>query len=162
VIFLPVAFMGGIVGRFFSSFGMTVAFAIMMSLFVSFTLTPMLCARFLKLEPKDAGHGSSKSGLVYRAIDGFYGKALAWAVRHRFTVIGENNGTAGKGQGDVTRGSLYFRIKELDERKYTQFEVMAAAREILKDYPDLRSAVTVVSAIQAAGQDTRLFQMSLV
>ena len=44
VIFLPVAFMGGIVGRFFSSFGLTVAFAILMSLFVSFTLTPMLCA----------------------------------------------------------------------------------------------------------------------
>ena len=57
VIFVPIAFMGGIVGRFFSSFGLTVAFAVMMSLFVSFTLTPMLCSRFLKLEPADeAGH----------------------------------------------------------------------------------------------------------
>ena len=55
VIFLPIAFMGGIVGRFFSSFGLTVAFAVMMSLFVSFTLTPMLCSRFLKLEPAAAG-----------------------------------------------------------------------------------------------------------
>ena len=54
VIFLPIAFMGGIVGRFFSSFGLTVAFAVAMSLFVSFTLTPMLCSRFLKLE---AGRG---------------------------------------------------------------------------------------------------------
>ena len=44
VIFVPVAFMGGIVGRFFRSFGLTVAFAVLMSLFVSFTLTPMLCA----------------------------------------------------------------------------------------------------------------------
>ena len=55
VIFLPLAFMGGMVGRFFSSFGLTVAFAILMSLFVSFTLTPMLCCRFLKLEPPRPG-----------------------------------------------------------------------------------------------------------
>src|SRR5206468_5948628 len=80
VIFLPVAFMGGMVGRFFSSFGLTVAFAIMMSLFVSFTLTPMLCSRFLKLEPGEAGHAKSKSGLVYRVIDWVYGKALRWAL----------------------------------------------------------------------------------
>ena len=55
VIFVPIAFMGGIVGRFFSSFGLTVAFAVVMSLFVSFTLTPMLCSRFLKLEPVAPG-----------------------------------------------------------------------------------------------------------
>ena len=49
IIFLPVAMMGGIVGRFMSSFGYTAAFAIMVSLLVSFTLTPMLCSRFLKV-----------------------------------------------------------------------------------------------------------------
>ncbi len=62
VIFLPIAFMGGIVGRFFSSFGLTVAFAVMMSLFVSFTLTPMLCSRFLKLEPGEAATPSRRTG----------------------------------------------------------------------------------------------------
>jgi HAE1 family hydrophobic/amphiphilic exporter-1 len=46
-VFLPVGFMGGIVGRFMSSFGFTAAFAIAVSLLVSFTLTPMLCARFV-------------------------------------------------------------------------------------------------------------------
>ena len=60
VIFLPIAFMGGIVGRFFSSFGLTVAFAVAMSLFVSFTLTPMLCCRFLKLEAGHAGNGNAQ------------------------------------------------------------------------------------------------------
>ena len=59
VIFLPMVFMGGSVGRFFSSFGVTVAFAMLMSLFVSFTLTPMLCSRFLKLEPSESGRGTS-------------------------------------------------------------------------------------------------------
>src|SRR5262249_30623660 len=88
VIFLPVAFMGGIVGRFFSSFGLTVAFAIAMSLVVSFTLTPMLCSRFLKLDPKEAGHGGSKSGLVWRATNGTFGIILRWALRHRFITLG--------------------------------------------------------------------------
>ena len=84
VIFLPIAFMGGIVGRFFSSFGLTVAFAVMMSLFVSFTLTPMLCSRFLKLEP---GEGRArrrvKSGFFYRLIDGGYGWVLRAALRFK-------------------------------------------------------------------------------
>lgn len=47
-VFLPVAFMGGIVGRFMSSFGLTMSFSIMVSLLVSFTLTPMMCSRWLK------------------------------------------------------------------------------------------------------------------
>ena len=51
--------MGGIVGRFMKSFGLTMAFAIMVSLIVSFTLTPMLSARFLKIEKKKHGDGSS-------------------------------------------------------------------------------------------------------
>ena len=231
VIFLPVAFMGGIVGRFFSSFGMTVAFAILMSLFVSFTLTPMLCSRFLKLEPGEAGHAQSKSGWFYRAMDGIYGIALRWAMRHRFlmvcicvlvilstapiaaimgvnlvprddqgemqvsfitpegyslertakviaeiedrlatlpgvvhrfVVIGQNTGEAGKGQGDVTRGSIYLRIKELDARNYSQFDVMKRARAILTDYPDLRCAVSDVAAVGASGQDSRIFQVSIL
>src|SRR5262245_8543440 len=51
-IFVPVGFMGGIVGRFMESFGLTMAFAIMVSLLVSFTLTPMLSARLLKVSDK--------------------------------------------------------------------------------------------------------------
>src|SRR5262249_15967574 len=89
--------MGGIVGRFFSSFGLTVAFAVCMSLFVSFTLTPMLCSRFLKLEPKKvesadetvAGSISakSKSGWIYRLVDASYGLSLRFAMRHRFLIV---------------------------------------------------------------------------
>ena len=230
VIFVPIAFMGGIVGRFFSSFGLTVAFAILMSLFVSFTLTPMLCAHFLKLEASEAGHVQSKGGFVYHWIDKLYGRALAWALHyrlitlgicvlvflstipiasrlgvnlvprddqsefqvtymtpegytlersnqvlseiemrlsqlpgviHRFTIIGQNTGMSGKGQGDVTRGSIYLRIKELSERQYSQFDVMARARKILHDYPDLRTAVSDVSAIGVSGQDSRTFQISI-
>jgi HAE1 family hydrophobic/amphiphilic exporter-1 len=85
VIFLPIVFMGGIVGRFFHSFGVTVAFAIAVSLLVSFTLTPMLASRFLR--PKPAA-GSVKVGRVYGAVDRAYGACLRWALGHRWTVIG--------------------------------------------------------------------------
>src|SRR5205807_6653427 len=59
-VFLPVGFMGGIVGRFMSSFGLTASFAIAVSLLVSFTLTPMLAARLIKRKdkPLPAGTGS--------------------------------------------------------------------------------------------------------
>ena len=65
IIFLPVAMMGGIVGKFMSSFGYTAAFAIMVSLLVSFTLTPMLCARFLR-PSRRAGHDTKESGFFRR------------------------------------------------------------------------------------------------
>jgi HAE1 family hydrophobic/amphiphilic exporter-1 len=84
------------------------------------------------------------------------------SVQHYFTTIGENNGNAGKGQGDVTRGSIYLRMKEIDERTFSQFDLMRHAREILQDYPDLRCAVSDVQAIQASGQDSRIFQVSLL
>ena len=56
-IFVPVGFMGGIVGRFMKSFGLTMAFAIVVSLLVSFTLTPMMAARWLKVD-----HAGKKTG----------------------------------------------------------------------------------------------------
>ena len=68
VVFAPVAFMGGMVGRFFSCFGYVVGFSVLMSMGVSFTMTPMLCAKFLKLE---RGH-ASKGGFLWRMIEGGY------------------------------------------------------------------------------------------
>ena len=86
VIFLPVAFMTGQVGRYFFSFGIASAAAILISMFVSFTLTPALCASWLR--PSDAGHGrKSKSRGFYAAMDRGYGHMLQWSLRHRFVMI---------------------------------------------------------------------------
>ena len=256
VIFVPIAFMGGIVGRFFSSFGLTVAFAVMMSLFVSFTLTPMLCSRFLKLEPAPAGAAhepKSKSGIFYRLIDGAYGIVLKGAMRHKFlvvaltavviystapigramgisliprddqseyeisvttpegyslertsqltaelesriwklkgtehvfTTIGQTEGgRVVKGEGDVTRGTIYVRITDLEKRhaavpvrgwwdvpgqvhrffagaEFDQFQIQQEARKFLEDYPDLRVSVNDVSPFQG-GRRPQTFQVSL-
>jgi len=84
VIFLPVAFMSGQVGRFFNSYGVTVAGSIMVSLLVSFTLTPMLCARFLRVHQSQ---GSAKSGGIYAFIDRWYGVCLRWSLDHRWAVV---------------------------------------------------------------------------
>jgi HAE1 family hydrophobic/amphiphilic exporter-1 len=96
-VFLPVGFMGGIVGRFMSSFGLTSSFAIAVSLLVSFTLTPMLAARLIKrsndaeegplerhTEPADHG---SKESRFYRPIDRTYTRMLSWSMAHRWVVV---------------------------------------------------------------------------
>jgi HAE1 family hydrophobic/amphiphilic exporter-1 len=96
-VFLPVGFMGGIVGRFMSSFGLTSSFAIAVSLLVSFTLTPMLAARLIKrsddekeralekhTEPADHG---SKESRFYRPVDRTYTKMLTWSMAHRWVVV---------------------------------------------------------------------------
>ena len=85
-IFVPVAFMGGIVGRFMESFGLTMAFAIMVSLLVSFTLTPMMAARWLKVRAHGTGATSSKQSSVYHAVDVVYTRLLEWSMAHRGIV----------------------------------------------------------------------------
>jgi len=84
-VFLPVAFMGGIVGRFMYSFGLTMAFSIMVSLLVAFTITPMLSSRLLSVE-KTAGH-SSKDAWFFRILDTGYTRLLTWAMTNRWVIV---------------------------------------------------------------------------
>jgi hydrophobic/amphiphilic exporter-1 (mainly G- bacteria), HAE1 family len=85
VIFLPVAFMTGQVGQYFFSFGIVSAAAFLLSMFVSFTLTPALCGHWLK--STDAKHKTSKSQGFYAAIDRSYGKMLGWSLHHRYVIV---------------------------------------------------------------------------
>ncbi len=84
-IFAPVGFMSGMVGRFMQSFGLTMAFAVMVSLFVSFTLTPMMSAYWLKPQPKGA-HRDSKHNRLFDPLDRAYTRMLDWAMAHRGLV----------------------------------------------------------------------------
>ncbi|MFO0858369.1 MAG: efflux RND transporter permease subunit [Phycisphaerales bacterium] len=90
VIFLPIAFMTGVVGKFLRSFGITCAIAVLVSLAVSITLTPMMSSRLLRLKKKrgereaHAPHG----GLVYTWLfERPYMTALRWSLRHRWAVV---------------------------------------------------------------------------
>ncbi len=227
VIFAPIAFMSGQVGRFFNSFGFVVGFAILLSMVVSFTLTPMLCSRFLKTSP--GGHCSSKSG-VWGWVTRRYVGILARSLRHRwvvvvatiamfactpalfvavgtdfvpkddqsefeiaitlpegytldqgstmcaelearlaklegvlnvFTTIGETNGRSAKGQGDVTLVNIYCRLIDLRQRSYGQQSVMAKARAVMMDYPDLRANVQEVKLFSSSAFKNVQLELSL-
>ena len=85
-IFAPVGFMSGMVGRFMQSFGLTMAFAVLVSLFVSFTLTPMMSAYWLKAKPRiDPAH-DSKHTKFFAPLDRGYTSLLTWAMAHRGIV----------------------------------------------------------------------------
>ncbi len=88
VIFVPVAFMTGQIGKYFYSFGLTSAVAIMLSMFVSFTLTPALCAMWLRPQDAAAGHQQTKDRGVYAWVDRQYGRMLRWSLRHRPVMLG--------------------------------------------------------------------------
>ena len=82
-VFIPILLMGGIVGRLFREFAVTLSAAIMVSLVVSLTVTPMMCATILKPEE------SREHGLIYRVSEGMFNRlhsayevSLAWALRH--------------------------------------------------------------------------------
>jgi HAE1 family hydrophobic/amphiphilic exporter-1 len=90
VVFVPIAFMGGIVGAFFREFGATVAFATLFSLLVSFTVTPALAARWYRKGEDPDRHDSGASGAlerVYLAVERGYRGLLARALRNRGWVV---------------------------------------------------------------------------
>jgi HAE1 family hydrophobic/amphiphilic exporter-1 len=109
-VFLPVAFMDGIVGRFLASFGLTMSFSILVSMFVAFTLTPMLAARWLKAPkvqhpppptPKDVEAPRDENAFYRQVASGapvlpgetspwlerVYTRLLAWCLAHRWVVV---------------------------------------------------------------------------
>lgn len=88
-VFVPVAFLSGIVGKFLSSFGLTMAFAIVVSLLVSFTLAPTLSARMLSLgKPNRVERGMEKLvNLFYRPAEAIYMSMLRFSMRHRWVVV---------------------------------------------------------------------------
>ncbi len=93
-VFVPIAFMGGIVGKFFYPFGITVAVAVLVSLFVSFTLDPMLSAVWR--DPPRGMHEARFIGPVLRGFDRFmdrvhaiYGRLLGWVLSPRQWTLGK-------------------------------------------------------------------------
>lgn len=86
-VFIPLFFMGGLVGRFFHEFAITLATAILISLFVSLTLTPMMCAYLLKKTKKHSTHKISGVGRLLLKIQQSYGVTLNWVLAHQRNVL---------------------------------------------------------------------------
>ncbi|HJU91837.1 MAG TPA: efflux RND transporter permease subunit [Pyrinomonadaceae bacterium] len=106
VIFLPVSFMSSISGRFLYQFGITAAVAIMVSLLVSFTLTPMMSSRLIRVDDTKGHDGPASRRGFYRFIDSGYTWLLAFAMRHRTAVAVIALGTV------LTSIPLYRAVKQ--------------------------------------------------
>ena len=87
-VFIPLLFMGGILGRLFREFAVTIAVSILVSGFVSLTLTPMLCRLFLKPHSHES-HGRlyNATERVWESILGLYRRSLHWVMRHRRSML---------------------------------------------------------------------------
>src|SRR6059058_1466369 len=88
-VFIPIVFMGGIVGRLLHEFAVTIILAILFSGVISITLTPMLCARILKDE-----HGLKHNAFyrlsenTFKAVQAFYDRTLRWSITHPRAILG--------------------------------------------------------------------------
>ncbi len=213
VIFIPVGFLKGTIGMWLSSFGFTMAFAILVSLLVAFTLTPMLCSRFLP--QRLAAHSrSSRDSWLYRLVDRAYTAMLRWSLRHRWLIIGaalgvfastpwigkhvHTNMMAQDDRGEfeiniktppgyslaqtdtvtreieneirplpgvahllslvgstvgesVTRASIIVKLHPYDQRRMSQQDLMALAREKVKAFKQLRVSVDNILPVSGSG-----------
>jgi hydrophobe/amphiphile efflux-1 (HAE1) family protein len=161
-VFLPVAFMSGIVGRFLYSFGLTMAFAIGVSMVVAFTLTPMMASRMLA-PPPPAGTERRRSWLergsnfMYRPIERLYSAVLAFCLRRRWVVglaiIGScaTMGPMAKKVGgdflppnDEAQFEIYLQAPEGTTLEATTLIAERLARRT-RQYPEVESTLVTVA-----------------
>ncbi len=157
-VFVPVAFMGGIPGRFLRSFGITMAFSIAVSMFVSFTLTPMMSSRWLREHVSGAkGLGERIVDAFYRPIERVYVRVLRFVMKQRWIVVIASlatlgsciplAGAANKGflpVNDEARFQMQVRAPEgtsLDETRIMAERIARAVRV----YPEVALTITTVS-----------------
>ena len=88
-VFIPLLFMGGIIGRQFHEFSVTLSVAILVSGLVSLTLTPMLCSRLIKEERSDQPRGRfyRTTEAMFNGMLGFYARSLRWVLKHSFLML---------------------------------------------------------------------------
>ncbi|MCP5288514.1 MAG: efflux RND transporter permease subunit [Burkholderiaceae bacterium] len=190
-VFLPVGFMGGIVGKFFHEFGLTMVAAVLISMFVSFTLDPMLSSVW---HDPQAGHGGEGSGAGGRrtlydrsigrvtgafsrltdALTELYQHALAWSLRHRVATVAlalatfvasfvliPVLGTEFVPRADFSETLINFRTPVGTSLEVTE----ARARQVdaaLRALPEVRSTVVTVNSGYARGRHVASIYVRLV
>ncbi|MDX2012453.1 MAG: efflux RND transporter permease subunit [Myxococcaceae bacterium] len=171
-VFVPVAFMPGIVGQFFKQFGVTMSVAVVISLFISFTLDPMLSARFSKQRVKGEAHQENAVARALRTAfewqERLYGRALGWTLKHRWitaglilvTVVGSLFAAVAGGLGvdfvtpeDRSQFMVDLKLPEGSSINETGARAIQA-EEVIRGYPDVIDMYTVVgTSSDGAGSD---------
>ncbi|MDO8956389.1 MAG: efflux RND transporter permease subunit [Deltaproteobacteria bacterium] len=163
-VFIPVAYMKGIVGRFFFQFGITVAFAVLVSLFVSFTLDPMLSSRWVDPDIERKG----KRHFLARILDHFnhwfdrtadgYRKVIGWALDHRkivlfvatvafFTGLGAFRVLQTEFFPNYDQGEFQVNFKSAPDASMEETQSrLAAVQEALKEIPEVKHTYATIGA----------------
>jgi len=176
-VFIPVAFMGGLIGQFFYEFGMTVSAAVLISLFVSFTLDPMLSSVWPDPELHEHGPATGLRALHDRWLDAIhrvYGTALEWALLHRKTVLGAAAaaffgsfllvpliGTEFVPQPDLGESFVTLRTPIGSSLEYTQAKVQQVDAA-LREYPEVASTYATLNSGMSVGKHQALVFVKLV
>jgi HAE1 family hydrophobic/amphiphilic exporter-1 len=156
-VFVPIAFMSGVVGRFFREFGLVAASAVLVSMLVALTLTPMLCARYLRAQTP-SGRLWDALESAYTWMEQHYRRSLAWGLAHRGTVVGFALAAVIAGVW-VARGvPVDFVIAE-DRSEFNVWikrplgsgvdqtrESVAAVEEALRSLPEVRVSFATIGA----------------
>lgn len=159
-VFVPVAFMPGIVGQFFRQFGLTISVAVLISLFVSFTVDPMLSARLVKrhvpgeVRTENAFFRTLRA--AFDALERAYERLLGWVLAHKLITLGivfalmAGSMGAAKSLGaeflaPEDRGQLQVDLKLPDQSSYALSEQRAReATALLKKIPEVTDVYAVV------------------
>ena len=180
-VFLPVSFMSGIVGRFLKSFGLTMSFAIAVSLLVSFTLTPMLSARWLKKHIAEIHGQKPKKSLLERVVDRFYAPVegvylamLRFVMKRRWIVVIASVVTLAScvplmkkvpksflPDNDESQFEVNVRAPEGSSLEATTITAERVAREIRR-LPGIEATVTLVGSDERKTQNLASIYVRLV
>jgi len=164
-IFAPVIFISGIIGQFFRSFAVVVTFGVLVSLFVSLTLTPMLCSRFLVVAEKGHEHGPlyKRIEAYFVALESLYRRLLDWGLGHRWKVVFltfaavasslfffANIGKAFAPEQDEGRFLVYLRTPLGSSIEYTDSR-LRMVEEILRNHKEIFTEFALIG-LGSAGQ----------
>src|SRR5207302_1694408 len=164
-VFIPVLLMGGIVGRVFREFAATIAVAILISGFVSLTLTPMLCARVLK-----GHHEGEKQFILLRIFEAAFNiwlKAYEWSLDKvlKYKSVSCINSSAGPENFNPTAngGRITIALTPRSERKESATQVIQPLRASANTVPGIRTVFTPVQNIPSlSGRNSKAeFQYTL-
>ena len=144
-VFVPVAYMEGMIGRFFFQFGLTVSAAVLLSMLVSFTLTPMLSSRLMRMQHASApGLFARLFNRMFAGVERVYASILRWALRWPWTTVALAVATLVASVGLVTRVPAEF----IPQQDQSQFSVNV-------ELPTGTGLDATVATAQAIGKDIR-------
>jgi HAE1 family hydrophobic/amphiphilic exporter-1 len=169
-VFIPILFMGGVVGRIFHEFAVTISLAILISAFVALTLTPMLCSRVLKNAPDDVEHSHAASTVgSFMALSRAYARSIDWTLRHQgimlaftvATVVGSIWGFVAMPKGFFPLEDIGFVFGQSEAAQDISFEAMVAKQQRVSDIvradPAVEAAFFGIGGGRGATNASRMF-----